>query len=263
MVGLDQSTMIIEANPNDVILQKQELDIQEKKKKSQQRWTKSLDLIHDINNYQKVLKIWQYVAVIICEYKLVTLLKLLGSKAVKSMSEEQFQDWSMRFKKMGSNISTIRMALRLFNFLDVIQYFYRYKRKQDQGVPIFKIIRSVFDFISSITDNWIFLARIDVYKWTNSHENNLINQIGTFASIVVIVMDVLNELLVIYQKSKNDPKNNDMKQMLYNKRLWFLQKLFDFPIQIQYTELTNISRGQAHALSIISPIVFIFRHYGF
>lgn len=146
-------------------------------------------------------------------------------------------------------------ALRLFNFLDVIQYFTFYKRKQDcktislrvtylwlEPVAILKLIRSVLDFISSVSDNWVFLGRviaifslltlqIEVYKWKNSAESNLVNYLGTFASIAVLIIDTINELLVMFLKSKTDSKLK-MNDLMWNKKLWFLQKVFDFPVRI-------------------------------
>jgi hypothetical protein len=65
----------------------------------------------------------------------------------------------------------------------------------------------------------------------NSQEANLVNYVGTVSSIVVLVIDTLNELLALYLKAKNDPKT-DLKTLIWNKRLWFLQKIFDFPVSI-------------------------------
>ncbi|CDW72704.1 UNKNOWN [Stylonychia lemnae] len=155
--------------------------------------------------FRKILKIWQYIAVISSEYNALHRLKQYGIKFIQHFKDDDLTDYTLRLKKLGANVSSIRM-----------------------GIPIFKIIKNLIDFISSISDNWLYLAKA----------------------------------LIIYQKKKEDPKV-DAAQMISNKKLWFIQKLSDIPIQIFYTELTNMTKGQAHVLSLISPIVFILRHYGY
>jgi len=54
----------------------------------------------------KFSKVWQYFSVVIAEYKLLQYLKSLGVK----LTQDTVDDFTDRFKKMGSSISTVRMV---------------------------------------------------------------------------------------------------------------------------------------------------------
>ena len=70
----------------------------------------SHDCIHNLTN-RKVLKIWQYLSVIVGEFGLVKHLNTYRSRYGQPLYDPKLiDDWNGRFKKMGSNVSTMRMV---------------------------------------------------------------------------------------------------------------------------------------------------------
>ena len=71
------------------------------------------------------------------------------------------------------------------------------------------------------------------------------------------------------QSTENDDETAKLKHALFckmflallrKKALWFLQKLFDIPVQMFYLD-TFFNRAQGHALSFVSPWIFLYRHF--
>ena len=69
---------------------------------------------------RKLLKVFQYAFVIFAEYNVMR--HFLKLRDRKCPSPEVVKDWYTRLRKMGSGISTTRMALRLVQWLSGIKF---------------------------------------------------------------------------------------------------------------------------------------------
>jgi hypothetical protein len=59
----------------------------------------------------------------------------------------------------------------------------------------------------------------------------MVSNIGTWSTIAVYVLDILNEAMVIYEKWMENPKS-DAQVMIREKLVWFICKFFDLPVSI-------------------------------
>ena len=72
----------------------------------------------------------------------------------------------MRYKKLGSALSTARMVTRFGDFFEAIRWlFNRIKKLYIGDIKIMDESKltwliKVIEFVSGIFDNWVFLARI-------------------------------------------------------------------------------------------------------
>ncbi len=82
---------------------------------------KLIGILKESNKFNKLLKIVQYICVIIAEFNLARLAIYLLKHRKATPDEIKYQ--FMRFKRIGSSISTVRMALRLGQCLDGFKYF--------------------------------------------------------------------------------------------------------------------------------------------
>ena len=63
--------------------------------------------------------------------------------------------------------------------------------------------------------------------------------------------------MLIQDKSKSQKK---FTKLLANEKLWFINKVFDIPVQIYFIwDDYYISRGNGHGLGLMSPLIYFFR----
>ena len=55
------------------------------------------------------------------------------------------------------------------------------------------------------------------------------SQINAVTTIIGLCIDLLNEILVLAIKWRKKPDMN-FRELMSGKKLWFMQKLFDFPV---------------------------------
>jgi hypothetical protein len=79
-------------------------------------------------------------------------------------------------------------------------------------------------------------------------------------TIIGHLMDLANEVLILYMKSRADP-NLTFLQLINGKKLWFLQKLLEFPINIYNCDVSSLGKGDAHFYSFFSLVIYMIRHY--
>jgi len=77
----------------------------------------------------------------------------------------------LRWKKLGSAISTARMISRLGDFFDNLRFFVKKidnlragKTTMKQECPL-EWMKQLVDFFSGIFDNWVLLERINLTKF--------------------------------------------------------------------------------------------------
>lgn len=84
-----------------------------------------------MQDYSKILKIFQYICVITSEFDLYNYhLRGIGLKSYldniiggKSLSENEKKDIKLRWKNLGSQISTARMTTRFGEFIHISSFF--------------------------------------------------------------------------------------------------------------------------------------------
>ena len=132
------------------------------------------------------------------------------------------------------------------------------------------------DFMSAIFDNWYFLQKIEIMDPTGRALTDQRCAMFSVAWIILGVIDKLRQmhreanqaekigssgsqenLMLIQDKRKSQKK---FTQLLANEKLWFINKLFDIPVQIYFIwDDYYISRGNGHGLSLMSPLIYFFR----
>ena len=154
---------------------------------------------------------------------------------------------------------------------------------------------SLFDIVSGITDNWIWLRRVGLTDFYKPWQKRWIEWTASFSTLMVILLTIVDKVLDAYIKARIqlredlaqakmvgdsrggtgspeifielDDKEKRSKVFLqifmrniYNRRLYLGQKLFDIPVLLYYLNLW-LSRGQGHLLSLPSPVLFLVRHF--
>lgn len=130
-------------------------------------------------DFSKILKFVQYFSVLTSEYDLSAkhlrgcgVPKLLdGLVGGSSLGTEAAADMKLRWKKLGSAISTARSISRMGDFFDNLKFFV--KKINDlrtgnttmaQQCPI-EWVKQLVDLFSGFFDNWVLLERINLTKF--------------------------------------------------------------------------------------------------
>ena len=77
-----------------------------------------------IMQIRKIVKVIQYIAVVIGEWRLVQ-----GHR-----SHTGSTDWDKRFRVLGKSLSTIRMSMRIANCLEGIKYFLSLRKRDPESI---------------------------------------------------------------------------------------------------------------------------------
>ena len=75
---------------------------------------------------RKIVKVIQYLAVVIGEWRLVQ-----GQRAHTGVGGT---DWDKRFRVLGKSLSTIRMSMRIANCLEGIKYFLTLRKRDPESI---------------------------------------------------------------------------------------------------------------------------------
>jgi hypothetical protein len=49
--------------------------------------------------------------------------------------------------------------------------------------------------VSTLSDNWVYLGKVGLYRWSNDQEDYLISQINSVTSFMVLLLELLGECL--------------------------------------------------------------------
>ena len=132
-----------------------------------------------MGDFSKILKFIQYFSVLTSEYELSkhhlrgcgvpsSFDDLFGGK---SLSSDQSAEMKLRWKKLGSAISTTRMISRLGDFFENLKFFVGKINDLRSGKTTMKHqcpiewFKQLVDFFSGIFDNWVLLERINLTKF--------------------------------------------------------------------------------------------------
>jgi len=179
---------------------------------------------------------------------------------------DEVADWFKRFKLIGSALSTTRMCLRLCMGLDNFNFFLKMLRAYRQNKPLdtmYNIVIRFFYFWSNFFDNWFYLIRVGMYVPSSPAESTRISRSGTSCTIICYTMELWREYTEAMRKSNGDKQK--FREIIYERRWFILSKLLEYPMQTYYLNLADfqIERGNAHALSLGSPVLYMLKKFGF
>uniref|UniRef100_A0A7S3IY03 Uncharacterized protein n=1 Tax=Strombidium inclinatum TaxID=197538 RepID=A0A7S3IY03_9SPIT len=215
------------------------------------------------------------------------------------MTDSEQKDFKMKYKALGSSLSTVRMVTRFGDLIDAIRWFIKrivgllkgeLKLLEESKL---KWVMTIVELCSGFFDNWVFLARIQIVKYRTRWSKTWVDWLSTAFALAFISLCVFEKLLSIYRSSLKQLKKACYSEVLSDscggtgvpqedfdqkktpkqtlgklfrdgiiaKKWWFVQKAFDYPVLIYYLREDLISRGQGHALSFVSPWVFLYRYY--
>ena len=60
-----------------------------------------------------------------------------------------------------------------------------------------RLIQILINSICAIADNWFYLGRIGVYKWSSPGEEHFLSMIATALALFSLVIDLTNEVVTI------------------------------------------------------------------
>ncbi|TNV76111.1 hypothetical protein FGO68_gene1614 [Halteria grandinella] len=233
---------------------------EEQTQKDHPAWSKMLPLCTSTDHLLRIMKVFQFMGVIFSEFAVARYLNLF-LRGQRRMRKGDVLDWNDRFKKLGISMSTLRMSLRMFQILQVAKFFNTYKRNKDQPIPVLRLLQVVVNTVCSIADNWFYLGRIGLYKWTSPAEEYLMSQIATVTAVIALIIDFVNEALVILQKRVSNPEFSIKKYILKERRDWFACKILDFPVYVYYSDVTTFQKGHAHLISLATPLIQLYKHF--
>ena len=160
-------------------------------------------------DYSKLIKILQYVCVITSEYNLAKYhLRGVGIPSAPerlfggaTLTDDETKDLKMRYKKLGSALSTVRMVTRFGDFLESIRWFFAKITKLFKGeIRIMQESKltwliKLLEFCSGIFDNWVFLARIQIVRYTTKWQKTWVDWLSSFFALCCMVFSFFEKLL--------------------------------------------------------------------
>lgn len=130
----------------------------------------------------------------------------------------------MRYKKLASALSTVRMFTRMCDFIQLSGFFIEkldkilkgeYGIKDLSKHEILTWICAVFDFCSEFFDNWYYFVRIGAIKWSNAWQEKWVDWLSTFFSFSFIVLSIIEKFVSIYKAAKKKYREEN-KSLLQN-----------------------------------------------
>lgn len=58
----------------------------------------------------------------------------------------------------------------------------------------------------------------------------MLSQVNAVTTIICLAIDLVNEILILAIKWRRRPELT-LRELISGKKVWFLQKLFDFPVR--------------------------------
>jgi hypothetical protein len=158
------------------------------------------------------------------------------------------------------------MSLRLGSWIENIKYFIQTYWKWRLGKPIGqrrRMIKNLLDFVSLCADNIYYFFRIGLFDFSSKEMELLVSRIGTVPTIISYAQDIILAYYDCKKKAAGDAVL--MKKLLNEKRTVFISKFCEFPMQFYYLSVwwAKIKRGDAAAFGLVSPIIFMFKHFDF
>ena len=92
-----------------------------------------------------------------------------------------------------------------------------------------RLVQVFVNCVCAIADNWFYLGRIGLYKWTSPAEEHLMTMIATGTALVSIAIDLGTELGSLLAKRASDP-DFSVSAHLRSRFLYLLGKLLDIPV---------------------------------
>ena len=123
------------------------------------------------------------------------------------------------------------------------------------------MIKSILEIISTLADNAYYFFRIGVIDFSSKSMDLLVSRTGTVPTILNYALDIW---LAYYDCSKKAGDDKELKfKLLKEKWAVFVAKVSEFPMQFYYLSVwwAQIKRGDAAAIGLISPVIFMLKHF--
>ena len=165
--------------------------------------------------------------------------KLLHLRSGKIPTDEIVKDWYMRLRKMGSQLSTTRMALRLGIWLNGVKFLItqlkcfirRRTSKNKEGNPYARPkewLMAVLGFIAGIADNWLYICRIGTLKFKSPFQEKWVSRFSTMPTIGIYTIQIISEFLNCLEQARKE--NKPLSEIIWAKRFFFLMKFSEYPV---------------------------------
>mmetsp|Transcript_17762 Transcript_17762/g.30074 ORF Transcript_17762/g.30074 Transcript_17762/m.30074 type:complete len:150 (+) Transcript_17762:202-651(+) len=123
------------------------------------------------------------------------------------LDDEALKEYKLRWKKLGSALSTARMTTRLGDFLGSVRFFHRTisevaagKRKLGDE-SMLEFLMQFIDFWSGFFDNWVFLVRIKLIRYYTKWQENWVDWLSSACTFSFILLSIISKAIDIYRDS--------------------------------------------------------------
>ena len=125
----------------------------------------------------------------------------------------------MRWKKLGSAISTARMVTRFGDFTENLKWFlkkisdlYRGRTTMKEQCPI-QWVAKLIDFFSGIFDNWVFLERINLVKYNTPWQRKWVDWLSSACTLSFLVLSIIEKIVNVYRQALEKTQNQTSKKL--------------------------------------------------
>lgn len=117
----------------------------------------------------------------------------------------------MRYKKLASALSTVRMFTRMCDFIQLSSFFIEKFEKIMNGEygikdlskhEILVWVCNTCDFFSEMFDNWYYFVRIGAHKWQTAWQEKWVDWLSTFFSFTFIALSIVEKFVSCYKAAK-------------------------------------------------------------
>ena len=168
-----------------------------------------------MGDFSKTVKVMQYCSVLTSEFGFyhyhgrgMGLPSMLdGVIGGEKLNKEQAEVMRLKWKKLGSAFSTARMTLRFADCIGEFKFFFKKFRDIYHGRLNWKEqsalewVMEFIDFVGGVTDNWVFLERIKLVKYTRKWQEDWVDWMSSATCILSIFLNMFVKLRKIYNSA--------------------------------------------------------------
>ena len=100
-----------------------------------------------------------------------------------------------------------------------------------------KLVKTVIDVVGTIADNLYYFYRIGCFKFSSKAADIRLSRWGTIPTIINYTLDIFFAYYDASCKAGNDRQL--LNELLQAKKLFFLTKLSEYPMQIYYLDIAR------------------------
>lgn len=97
------------------------------------------------------------------------------------------------------------MTTRMGEFIEQATFFVQRINSLLQGKTTLrdesklKWVMNFMDFWGGVTDNWVYLERINLVKWSSDWQGEWVDYLSSWFTVVFILLSIYDKLRVIYR----------------------------------------------------------------